>query len=118
VRLLFDQNISYRILKKLSDQFEGSIQVRTAGLEDTSDRQIWDYAKGQKLTIVTFDSDFSDIATVRGHPPKIIWLRLQDTSTKNIVRIMSEKLNVIVDFVSNPAYDSIACLELNDIDVV
>ena len=118
MKLLFDQNISYRILKILLDRFDGSIHIRAAGLDNATDHFIWKYAKDHAFTIVTFDSDFSDIATVRGHPPKVIWLRLKDTSTRNIVKVMSVQADMIADFISDPANSEIACLELRDIDAV
>ena len=40
------------------------------GLENSSDKQIWEYAKEHDFTIVTFDGDFYDFSLVWGHPPK------------------------------------------------
>ena len=39
MKLLFDQNISFRVLKKLDKIFLGSGQVKDLGLQDFSDRQ-------------------------------------------------------------------------------
>jgi predicted nuclease of predicted toxin-antitoxin system len=69
IKLLFDQNISYRILGQLSEIFSESCQVRMAGLENESDLSIWQYAKDKGFTIVTFDADFYDITLLRGCPP-------------------------------------------------
>ena len=58
MKLLFDQNISFRIIKQLERVFPGSKQVKELGLENTSDIEIWEYAKINNFVIVTFDADF------------------------------------------------------------
>jgi predicted nuclease of predicted toxin-antitoxin system len=70
MRFLFDQNISHRILAHLSDQFSGSNSIKKAGIIDSSDRRVWEFAKENKYTIVTQDSDFNDLNLVLGFPPK------------------------------------------------
>ena len=60
MKLLFDQNISFRIVNKISHHFPESNQVRQLGLEDSTDIEIWNYAKKNGFTIVTFDTDFFD----------------------------------------------------------
>lgn len=53
MKLLFDQNISHRILKIVSYQFEGSTTVKSENLIDSSDKVIWDFAKKSNYIIVT-----------------------------------------------------------------
>jgi len=72
MKLLFDQNISHRLISLIQDILPEARQVRQIGLENTSDKQIWEYAKEHDFTIVTFDGDFYDFSLVWGHPPKII----------------------------------------------
>ena len=72
MRLLFDQNISHRLTNRLLDIFPEVKQVRELGIENYSDRVIWEFAKENNYTIVTFDGDFYDFSLVWGHPPKII----------------------------------------------
>jgi len=45
MNLLFDQNISPRILKILPSQFSNCQQVRFVGLEDASDFEIFQFAR-------------------------------------------------------------------------
>lgn len=75
MKLLFDQNISHRLISLIKDILPDAIQVRQIGLENSSDKQIWEYAKEHLYTIVTFDGDFYDFSLVWGHPPKIVWIR-------------------------------------------
>jgi len=113
VSLLFDQNISFRIIQKIKEDFPNSKQVRELGLEESSDDKIWKFAKENNYTVVTFDSDFFEISNLKGHPPKIIWLRTGNTTTKNIIEILQQKKEIIIDFISNPLYSEISCLEIN-----
>jgi predicted nuclease of predicted toxin-antitoxin system len=114
VKLLFDQNISYRVVQKLTQAFPEAMQVKQAGLYNKSDKQIWLFAKKQDFTIVTFDSDFYDFASLYGHPPKIIWLRIGNTSTNHLADFLISKTEIIKSFILNKEYNEIACLELNE----
>lgn len=98
MKLLFDQNISFRIVSKLKIYFPECTQVRLEGLENKSDWNIWEFAKINEFTIVTFDTDFYDISLIRGIPPKIIWLRFGNTSTSHLIDklILSSELFVIM----------------------
>jgi len=70
VNLLFDQNTSPRILKSLPPEFSNCQQVRFVGLEDSSDFEIFQYAKNNDFAVVTFDADFVDLNAMHGSPPK------------------------------------------------
>jgi predicted nuclease of predicted toxin-antitoxin system len=45
MKLLFDQNLSFKLCDRLSDCFPGSSQVRLAGLDQADDKVIWEFAK-------------------------------------------------------------------------
>ncbi|MCX6279783.1 MAG: DUF5615 family PIN-like protein [Bacteroidetes bacterium] len=113
MKLLFDQNISFRVVKQLRDIFSGCKQVRELNLENSTDRQIWEYAKDNGFVIVTFDSDFFDLTILFGIPPKVIWLRFGNTSTDNLIKILIDNQSLIHEFIKNPEYSEIACLELS-----
>lgn len=98
MRLLFDQNISFRLLKKLEDVFPDAQHVRRAGLENSSDKEIWEFAKDQKYTIVTFDSDLYDFSVIWGSPPKIIWIRTGNLTTNGIDAILRKHHEDIMAF--------------------
>lgn len=88
------------------------MQVRDLGIENYSDFEIWKYAKSNNFSIVTFDADFADIANIKGCPPKIIWLRTGNMSTKNIIEILNIHKTVITIFIESPDFSEIACLEI------
>ena len=98
MKLLFDQNISYRLIKQISDSYPNSKQVKELGLENSTDLEIFNFAKNNDFTIVTFDSDFFDLTILKGFPPKIIWLRTGNTTTRNIKMILENKFEIIEYF--------------------
>lgn len=112
MKLLFDQNISFRIVRQLAKTFPNSAQVRELGLEDSTDYEIWMFAKQHDYTIVTFDADFSDIANIQGFPPKIVWLRTGNMTTTAIIEILKKYCDMIQVFVDTEEYKEIACLEI------
>lgn len=113
MKLLFDQNISFWVVKGLQNIFPLVKQVRELNLENSTDREIWEYAKREGYTIVTFDSDFYDLTLILGIPPKVIWLRFGNTSTDNLLKILNENQSIITEFIENPEYRQIGCLEIN-----
>ena len=75
MKLLFDQNMSFILVRCLADTFPGSSHVQFVGLDCVSNDQVWEYAKLNGLVIVTKDEDFNDLSVMRGSPPKVIWLQ-------------------------------------------
>lgn len=100
MKLLFDQNISFRDSKKLEDEFPGCKHVSDCGLMNCPDSDIWTYAKQHEYPIATFDADFYDISVISGHPPKIIWIRT------------GNQKEIIKNFLNNKNYSETSCLEL------
>lgn len=84
MRLLFDQNISFRIVNKLKDYFPDCKHVSDVWLKNCDDPDIWIYAHDHNFVIVTFDSDFYDISLLNGFPPKIIWIRTGNLTTLQV----------------------------------
>jgi predicted nuclease of predicted toxin-antitoxin system len=73
MKLLFDQNLSPRLPRLLADIYAESVHVRAVGLRDSSDFDIWQYAKAEGYTIVSKDSDFQQRSLLHGGPPKFIY---------------------------------------------
>ena len=76
MKLLFDNNLSHKLVSRLDDLFPDSSHVMTEGLDEAEDHEIWDYAKENGFAIITKDSDYDDLSIVRGFPPKVIWLKI------------------------------------------
>ena len=114
MKLLLDQNISFRITSKIQDLFPGSKQVRDLGLENSKDSFLWNYAKENNYCIVTFDGDFYDLGLIKGSSPKVIWLRLGNTTTEYIETVLRKNYDLIKTFLTDPNYIEIGCLEINN----
>ena len=114
MRLLFDQNISFRIISKLQDVFPEAKQVRELGLENSTDREIWEYAKSKDYSIVTFDADFYDMSNLYGHPPRIIWLRTGNRKTSDLAKLLTDRSVIIQEFLTDNSYKDIACIEIDE----
>jgi len=112
MKLLFDQNISYRIIKNLSNSFPEAKHISQVGLLDSTDTGIWEYARQNGFCIVTFDSDYYDLSIVRGSPPKIIWLRIGNATTQRIAELLIDNLELISLFISDKNYIDLSCLEI------
>ncbi len=109
MKLLFDQNLSYRLCRALADIFPDAEQAKRAGLEHAADDAIWNFARAHGYAIVTLDADFADIAAMRGAPPKVIWLRCGNQSTAFVERLLRAHAPLIARFNEDA---EAACLEL------
>jgi predicted nuclease of predicted toxin-antitoxin system len=107
--LLFDQNISFKVAKKVQDVFSGAKHLSDLRLEESTDLEIWEFAKKNNYCIVTFDFDFIDISTLKGSPPKIILLRLGNSTTEQITSRLQSDAKLIKDFLTS---DDAAFLEI------
>ena len=88
MRLLFDNNLSPRLVDLLADLFPDSIHVRSIEFQKASDQEIWDYAKASKYVIASKDTDFHQRSFLYGAPPKVIWIRRGNCSTGEIVELI------------------------------
>jgi predicted nuclease of predicted toxin-antitoxin system len=109
MKLLFDQNLSFKLCRQLADLFPGSSQVRLLGLAEADDRAVWQHAEAGGFTLVSLDSDFADMATLLGPPPKVIWLRCGNQPTAMIETLLRERAESIAGFDED---ESAACLEI------
>jgi predicted nuclease of predicted toxin-antitoxin system len=101
VKLLFDENLPPRLADVLQVEFPGSIHVHSCGLESADDEAIWEYAGRGGFTIVSKDSDFQERSVLRGGPPKVIWLRIPNSSTTEIAAGIRGVLPVIRKFIAD-----------------
>lgn len=97
-KLLLDQNLSYKIIKHIVHLFPGSTHVRLVNLDTSDDLSLWKYAKENGYHIVTQDTDFNDISTLYGYPPKIIRINIGNTATQTIIELLQDKVETIKEF--------------------
>lgn len=109
MKLLFDENLSPKLPHLLADLFPNSLHVRDVGMKATDDPIVWDYAKNNHLMIVSKDADMHDLSLVFGIPPKVIWLRLGNCSTRQVEELLRRDFDVIKLFYKD---DTVSLLAL------
>lgn len=99
MKLLFDQNLSYRIIKKILNSFPDSKHISEVKLTNSDDKAIWYYAQKENFIIVTHDSDFDDLFLLNGFPPKIIKFKIGNLSNEEAVSIILKNEKSIREFI-------------------
>jgi predicted nuclease of predicted toxin-antitoxin system len=102
MKLLLDQNLSFKLVPFLSDAFPGSKHLRDFDLTREDDEPIWNFAAENGFSIVSKDADFMHRALLRGHPPKLIHLRLGNCPSSQIRALLLAQEAVIRDFLLDP----------------
>lgn len=100
-KVLIDQNLSYRLTSRLTTLFTNVAHIKTLGLADADDAQIWNFAHESGFIILTQDSDFNDLCELKGWPPKIIWLRCGNRSTTELLEIIQQSATAIQSFLAD-----------------
>lgn len=98
MKLLLDQNLSHHLVGLLAAEFPGTAHVRDLGLERSNDDEIWNVAKERGFTIVSKDADFHQRSFVKGHPPKVVWLRVGNVSTNQVLEIIKSRVQDLRSF--------------------
>ena len=71
-------------------------------MREADDTVIWSYAAAHELTIVSKDADFHQLSFLRGHPPKVIWLRIGNAPTASVAALLREHHAVVQSFYADP----------------
>jgi predicted nuclease of predicted toxin-antitoxin system len=103
MRLLFDQNLSPKLVSRLATHFRDALHVSHVGLEASPDDNVWEYAKHNDCCLVPKDSDFNDRLASKGFPPKVIWIRVGNCTTAEIVALLEAHHTTILAFLQNEA---------------
>lgn len=101
VKLLFDQNLSPKLVNNLADIYPKSNHLDLLGLGTADDVIVWKYAEQNGFIVVTKDADFADLSVLFGFPPKVIWIRRGNCSTKDIEEILRDYKTEIEDLEIN-----------------
>ena len=71
MKLLFDENLSPKLVVRLADLFPDSLHVRDVGLQAANDPAVWDYARDHDFVIVSKDSDMHQRSFLFGRHRKL-----------------------------------------------
>lgn len=110
MKLLFDQNLSRKLVIRLADLFPNSSHVQFHGLAEKTDTEIWEFARTSDFCIVTQDADFAERSRLYGSPPKVVWLRRGNAPTNQVEDLIRSGAKAIQELLNNP---NLHCLELH-----
>ena len=109
MKLLLDENLTFRLTKSLQADYPGSRHVKDVNLLETDDMLVWQWAQRNGISILTQDADFEQLARLRGQPPKVIYLRFGNSLLLNISQLRHYHSAIAAFFLDHEA----ACLELS-----
>ncbi len=101
MKLLLDQNLSPRLVQELQEAYPDSTHVREFGLQSAPDVEIWQLAKKRGFVIVSKDADFHQMSFLYGTPPKVVWIRLGNCTTDEILEALRSHIARLKEFESN-----------------
>jgi predicted nuclease of predicted toxin-antitoxin system len=103
MKLLFDQNLSPKLVTRLADLFPDSSHVQSVGLDCADDDKVWEHARLNGFAIVTKDEDYNTLSVLRGSPPKVIWLQLGNCTTSQVEAVFRARFADIEAFEKDPS---------------
>lgn len=101
MKLLLDQNLSYKLIAELESTFPGTSHVYRVGLDQSPDTDVREYAAQQEFTLLTKNTDLVDLCVLRGAPPKILWLRIGNCNTALVRDVLRQNEPRILAFGEN-----------------
>jgi predicted nuclease of predicted toxin-antitoxin system len=103
LKLLFDENVSSRLVEILAADFPGCTHIELVGLRGGTDTEIWNYARENGYWIVSKDNDFRQRAFLYGSPPKVVWLSVGNAGTHAIAELIRAGRDRLRAFDLDPA---------------
>lgn len=103
MKLLFDENLSPRLVSILSAHWPESAHVESINMRGATDEAIWSFARDHGFTLVSKDDDFRSLALVRGAPPKVVWLQIGNAPTSKVADLLRANILVLEAFSNEPA---------------
>ncbi len=102
MKLLFDENLSFRLITLLIDLYPNSEHIRNVGLLGRDDESIWMHAAQHGFLLVSKDADFYERSLVFGAPPKIVWLRIGNSTVAETANLLRSQYILVRRFAEDP----------------
>ena len=102
MKLLFDQNLSFRLIDVIAATFSDSKHVKDFNMVRAPDIDVWSFAQENGFTVVSKDADFMNLALLRGQPPKLIYIRVGNCTTERIGQLLLDSQMAIQEFLNDP----------------
>mgnify|MGYP001801828795 CR=1 FL=1 len=105
MKLLCDDQISYKIARSLARHAEEVIHINTI-LEKwhTTDQAICKYADSQDFIVVTKDKDFKYGHLMRRSPKKLILITMGNLSNEHVMNVLNKAMKFIKAESKNPSF--------------
>jgi predicted nuclease of predicted toxin-antitoxin system len=92
-RFLIDVNLPYRF-----SLWEGEAYVHMKDIDETwTETRIWQYARDQKMVIVSKDADFSDRVMISEPPPRVVHIRTGNMRMRDLHGMLTDLWPRIVE---------------------
>jgi len=101
MKLLFDHNLSHKLIGRLADLFPDAAHVRNVNLYEADDRTVWEYSRANGCAVVSKDEDFHQLSFLYGAPPKVVWVHLGNCTTADIDQALRRHHTDLLDFDAN-----------------
>lgn len=98
MKLLFDENLSARLVELLAAEFPGNTHVERVMGRGRPGAEVWRYAIANGYAIVSKDNDFRQRAFMSGPPPKVFWLDVGNAGTERISELLRSRVGEVKRF--------------------
>ncbi len=85
-KYLIDVNLPRYFSLWAGDEYEHVVNIN----DELTDSEIWAYAKQQRLTIVSKDADFSELALLNVPPPRVIHIKFGNMKMREFHQALSK----------------------------
>lgn len=98
MRLLLDENISWRLVPYLRPHCAAVLHVRDIQLDNSPDTSIWRYARQHGYDVIAKDEDFLRLVLAEGFPPRVVAVQNAQVLVAKLAEYMLARLPQIREF--------------------
>ena len=96
MRFLVDNQLPAALARFLESVGHDAKHVLDLGLEDSSDKKIWNLATAEKRVVITKDEDFLRFSNQAGSSGSLIWVRMGNCRKKTLLEAFQRSLPMLV----------------------
>jgi len=95
-----DAHLSPKIAKWLKSELGlEACSLKFLGLQEADDEVIFRAARKADIIFLTKDQDFAEMVIRLGFPPRVVWLRVGNTTEENLKEILSDRLGDALSYI-------------------
>ena len=112
MRLLLDENISWRLAAYLRPHCTALLHVRDIQLDNSPDTSIWRYARQHGYDVLTKDEDFLRLVLAEGFPPRVVAVQNAQVPVKELTAFLLARLPQLQSFLGGQTEFGLLLLRL------